>query len=227
MLENPTISIYTEGGGTEKGVQALIDGQADICAASRPLRPHEARMLAEKYGKLGMSFLVAKDALSVYLNPQNTVQNLSINQLKHIFTGDITNWQRLGGPDEPIQVVLRPPNSGTFLYFQEHILDGEGYLKNAITLPTTRSIVNFVELDPAAIGYGGLAYGANIIHCKIDQVEPTVQNVQNDTYPIIRYLYLYTVDSPRGKTKDFIDWVLKAGQHLVKKTGYIPLWEVK
>jgi phosphate transport system substrate-binding protein len=227
MLENPAVSIYTAGGGTEQGVQALIDGRVDICAASRPLKPNEARRLAEKYGKLGMSFLVAKDALSVYLNPRNPVVNLTAAQLKKIFTGEITNWRELGGAGQVIQVVLRPPNSGTHLYFQEHILEGEAYLANARTLPTTRSIIDFITRQENAIGYGGLGFGADIVHCKINQIEPTDVNVQNDTYPIIRYLYLYTIDTPRGDTKKFIDWILQAGQKQVKQTGYIPLWDIE
>jgi len=224
MLENPAVSIYTEGGGTEQGVQALIDGRTDICAASRPLKPNEARLMAERYGKLGLSFLVAKDALSIYLHPGNPVQNLTTLQLKEIFTGQIKNWRELGGADQAIQIVLRPPNSGTYLYFQEHILEGAPYT-NAKILTTTRAITEFIARAPQAIGYGGLAYGADIVHCQINQIEPTEANVQNDTYPIIRYLYLYTIDTPRGNTKKFIDWILQDGQQLVKATGYIPLWK--
>jgi hypothetical protein len=78
--------------------------------------------------------------------------------------------------------------------------------------------------DPDAIGYGGLAYGANVIHCKINRIEPSEQNVTNTQYPIIRYLYFYTIDTPRGNIKAFIDWVLGDGQKIVREVGYIPLW---
>lgn len=227
MKLHPNVSVYAEGGGTVTGVQALIAGQANICAASRPLQSSEARLLAEKYGYLGISFLVAKDALSLYLNHENQVHNLSLEQLKKIFTGEITNWKQVGGIQEPILVLIRSPNSGTFLYFKEHVLDGHAYSIYAQTMPTTTAVVKAVSENREAIGYGGIVYGSDVNHCKIERVTPTEENVRNDSYPIIRYLYLYTIDTPRGPIKSFIDWVLKDGQKVVKEVGYIPLWEVQ
>jgi phosphate transport system substrate-binding protein len=219
------VSIYAEGGGTEKGVEALIHGKTDICAASRPLRSEEVKSLAEKYKNLGMRFLIAKDALSIYVHPENPIQNFSLDQVRKIFKGEITNWTQIGGPDKPICVLIRPPTSGTYLYFKEHILEGEAYGKNANSLATTSSLVQAIKENPAAIGYGGIAYGSDIRHCSINDVEPTTDTVRNDSYPIIRYLFLYTTNTPRDETKSFIDWVLKDGQKIVREVGYVPLWE--
>ena len=224
MKNRQDVSIYTEGGGSAIGIRALINNEIDICAASRPLRPEEARLLAEKYSKLGMGTLVAKDALSIFINPKNPVQDLSLQQLTQIFTGEISNWQQLGGNDEPITVLIRSPNSGTFFYFKEYVLSGELYTTSAKSMPTTSAVVQTVFKNRNAIGYGGIAYGENVIHCKINGVAPGEENVINDTYPIIRYLYLYTVDTPRGNMKAFIDWVLNEGQKIVQDVGYIPLW---
>ena len=226
MKLNPNISVYVEGGGTEKGVEALIKGKADICAASRPLRAQEARLLAEKHRYIGISHLVAKDALSVYLNPENPVQNLNLKQLKQIFKGEITNWNQVSGNNDPILVLIRSPNSGTHPYFKEHVLEGEPYSQFAQVMPTTSAVVKAVAENKEAIGYGGTVYGTNLIHCQINGIAPTEENVRNDSYPIIRYLYLYTTNTPRGEVKSFIDWVLKDGQKIVKEVGYIPLWEV-
>ena len=226
MKSNPDVSVYTEGGGTEDGIRALIDGKVDICAASRPLQPNEARLLAEKYRKLGISILVAKDALSIYVNPANPVQNLSIKQIKQIFIGKITNWKEVEGNDEPIEVLTRSPNSGTYLYFKEHILEGEFYSSTAKTMPTYTAMVKYISENQNSIGFGGIVFGQNIIHCQINGIAPIDENVRNDTYPIIRYLYLYTIDTPRGLIKNFIDWILKDGQRIVKETGLIPLWEI-
>ena len=226
MKYHPATSVYVEGGGSALGFKSLIKGEIDICAASRPMRANEAHQLAEKYKKIGIGFWVAKDALSIYLNPANPVRNLSLIQLKDIFTGAITNWEQLGGENIPIKVIIRSPNSGTFLYFKEHALYGEPYTPVAQTMATTAAVVNAVAENEAAIGYGGIAYGQNVIHCKINNVAPTEENVRNDFYPIIRYLYLYTIDTPRGEVKSFIDWVLKDGQKIVKQVGYIPIWEV-
>lgn len=226
MKEHPTVSVYAEGGGSALGFKSLIKGEIDICAASRPIQAHEARQLAEKYQRIGMGFWVAKDALSIYLNPENPIRNLSLAQLKAIFTGKIANWEQVGGPKQPINVIIRSPNSGTYLYFKEHVLEGEFYVPAAQTLSTTAAVVKAISENVAAIGYGGIAYGQNLIHCQINGVAPTEQNVRNDTYPIVRYLYLYTIDTPQGAVKSFIDWVLKDGQKVVRQVGYIPIWEV-
>ena len=226
MKSKPNVSIYVEGGGTDKGVEALVKGKADICAASRPLQAKEARLLAEKYRYIGISHLVAKDALSIYVNPGNPMNNFSVEQLRKIFKGEITNWNQVGGTTDPILVIIRSPNSGTYLYFKEHVLDGEPYSQFAQAMPTTAAVVKTISENREAIGYGGIAYGDDLIHCQIDGIAPTEENVRNDSYPIIRYLYLYTPNTPRGEVKSFIDWVLKDGQKIVKAVGYIPLWEV-
>lgn len=225
MKINRNISVYTEGGGSATGFQALIDGDIDISAASRTMRASEVRFLAQKQRKLGVAHLVAKDALSVYLHPENPVKNLSLEQLQKIFTGEIRNWSALGGIDTAIVVFIRPPNSGTFLYFREHILDNMPYWNQAVTRTTTNAIVKGVLDNPYAIGYGGTAYGAEVYHSRINGIAPTPENVKNDRYPLIRYLYLYTIDKPQGEVKRFIDWVLSEnGQSIVEKVGYFPLW---
>lgn len=226
MKIHPNTSIYVEGGGSQKGFEALIQGKADICTASRPVRSDEARLLAERYNKIGMNFLVAKDALSIYLNPENPVQNLTMTQLAQIYKGEITNWSQVGGTNSPILVLTRSPNSGTYIYFKEHILEDEPYSQFAQGITSTSAMVKAVRENTEAIGYGGLAYGQDVIHCKINNVEPTEKNVRNDSYPIIRYLYLYTIDSPRGRIKLFIDYILKDGQKVVRDVGYIPLWQL-
>ena len=98
-------------------------------------------------------------------------------------------------------------------------------LAMAIIKNTTNEVVEMVKKDESAIGYGGTPYGEDVRHCRIEHVKPTIENVHNDTYPIIRYLYLYTVDTPQGVVKDFIDWALSAeGQAIVARVGFIPLW---
>jgi phosphate transport system substrate-binding protein len=226
MKIRPNVAVYAEGGGSAVGMRSLINGEIDICASSRPIRPQETRLLADNYGTLGMRFLVAKDALSVYIHPDNPVKNLTVAQLKGIFTGAITSWKEVGGFDLAIRVISRSPNSGTYLYFHEHILDGESYAASSEIKSTTSSIVKTVSEAVTAIGYGGIAYGRHLFHCKINGITPSDKNVRNDTYPIIRYLYLYTIDTPRGHIKEFIDWVVKDGQKIVHSIGYFPLWEI-
>lgn len=228
MKDHPGISIRVEGGGTAYGIKQLIKGEIDICTASRNLKPKEAKQLADYYGSLGLVFLIAKDALSIFVNENMPVDNITYQQLKKVFIGEITNWKEIGGPDTLIQAVIRNPNSGTYLYFKDHVLDGEEYGDNSLIIPTTREIVKYTEQYLNAIGYGGMGYTGKIKHIKIDGVEPIEANVRNDTYPIIRYLHFFTTKSPGGEVKKFIDWVLSpAGQSIIRQAGFIPLWENK
>jgi phosphate transport system substrate-binding protein len=225
MTTHPGISVYAEGGGSATGVQALIRGAIDICAASRPLTSDEVKPLAEKYRSIGVSILVAKDALSVYVHPKNPVKDLTLKQLKEIFIGKIQNWNSVGGNDEQIKVFIRPQSSGTHLYFREHILEGAEYGQNAIPIPTTAAIVDSVLNNPNGIGYGGIAYGSKVVHIQINGINPSEENVRYDLYPLSRYLYFYTIEKPQGEVKKFIDWVIGAqGQEIVEEVGYIPLW---
>jgi len=227
MQLHPEFALYVEGGGTHAGAKALINGAVKICTASRQFHAEEIQELVEKHGSLGISILSARDALGVYLNPANPVANLTLKELQGIFTGVIRNWQEVGGVDEPIVVLNRNPNSGTQLFFEERVLAGQACTNDAQVLPTTSEIVNKVEQNRNAIGYGGMAYGRNVKHVHIEGVEPSMDNVRNGTYPIARYLYLYTVQPPRGLIKHFVDWVLSEdGQGVVQEVGYVPLFEV-
>ncbi len=228
MIENTGVSVYVEGGGTATGMTALANGDVDICMASRTIFPEEAQRLVEKYGTIGVSTLVAKDALSIYVNPENPVKNLSIAQIREIYTGEIKNRLQVGGENEPIHLLNRMPTSGTFAYFHAHVLEGTPFTTLASALPTPKSIIETVAKDKNAIGFGGIAYEKNIYHCAINAVEPTEENVRNDSYPLTRYLYLYTIDNPQGVAKDFINWAIgEHGQDIVKWVGYFPIWQKK
>lgn len=226
MRTHPGVSIMVSGGGSGTGIKAMINGETDICTASRTLLPEEVRLLAEKYSAIGIEFLIAKDALSIYVNPENPVKDFTPGQLKEIFTCTLTDWSELGGNDKSILPVIRPTNSGTHFYFREHILEGENYCNTAIIKNTTNDVINEVLQNRDAIGYGGIGYGDKKIHARVNGILPTEENVRNDTYPIIRYLHFYTLNTPDGYVKDFIDWVLSGeGQEIVEQTGYIPLWK--
>lgn len=227
MKEHPGTSIYVDGGGTSTGVKALISGNADISTASRILEPDEIKLFAEQYGSLGMSIMIAKDALSVFVNKNNKVKDFSLEELKNIYTCGVKNWSELGGDDVPIRPVIRPPNSGTHFYFKEHILEGKEYCASAIIEETTDEVLKRVENDVQAIGYGGIGFGSSVVHAKVNGVEATENNVRNNTYPIQRYLYFYTLQSPGGAVKKFIDWVISPeGQQKIKEAGYVPIWEI-
>lgn len=227
MRNNPGISIYVEGGGTSSGVQSISDATADICTASRTLNPQEVKVLSEKFSSIGLSFLVARDGLSIYLHPDNPVKNLTISQLEDIFTGKIINWKEVGGSDIIIEKIVRTPNSGTYTYFKEHVLNGKEYDSNSIVKHTTNSIIKHISKSENAIGYGGIGYNDGIRLSNINGISSSEENVRNNDYPICRYLYFYTPSQPRGEIQKFINWVMSIkGQKLVKESGYIPIWRI-
>jgi phosphate transport system substrate-binding protein len=225
MEANPGVAVLASGGGTAEGIRALVGGGVDVAAASRPLAPAEVEALHARSGRLGVGFRCALDGLSIYLHPDNPVRSLTLLQVKGIFTGRIGTWTKVGGTDAPIEAYTRQPSSGTYRFFQELVLDDEPYSERATAMPTTAAIVDAVRADPHAIGYGGLGYGADVRHCAVEGVAPSAATVRDGSYPLARYLYLYTARPPAGAVKRFIDWALSpAGQRVVAEVGYVPLW---
>jgi phosphate transport system substrate-binding protein len=224
MRQHPRVSVYVWGGGTGRGLDDLIHQRVDLAAASRPPQPEEVRELARRFGSVGVSYAVAKEALSIYVHPENPVRDLSMDQLRLIFSGRLQNWNELGGPDAPIQVLRRPSTSGTYLYLKEHVLNGDDYSASARTVPDTPGMVERVSRDVRAIGYGGIAYGQDL-HCRVNGVVPDESTVRDGSYPITRYLYLLVSASPRGEVRRFVDWAQGPdGQKLVRRMGFVALW---
>jgi phosphate transport system substrate-binding protein len=230
MSKNTGVTIQVTGGGSGTGISALINGTTDICNASRPMKPSERDKLKVRFGSLGVEIKAAKDGLSVYVNEGNPVTELSLEQLKAIYTGKVTNWKSLGGRDERIIVYGRENNSGTYVYFKDNVLDGDDYATTMQSMPGTAAVVNAVSKDAAGIGYGGAAYGKGIREIKVKKDEkatayaPTIENIKAGTYPITRFLYMYVKNRPTGAMKEYIDWILSdEGQQVVTEVGYFPI----
>lgn len=225
MKSHPDITIHTESGGTGDGVEALIEGKADICAASRMLTPEETKKMAMKYQTVGMAHRIALDALCFYTNRDNTVKSLTMENIKDIFSCKIRYWNEVGGDSAEIHTVVRPPGSGTRKHFETLVLEGEEICSKTTPRSTGDSVIFEVFADVDAIGYGGFGYSRYVNYLEIDSIAPTPENIKSHTYPIIRYLYFYTVDKPEGETKKFIEWVMSpAGRRLIRQAGYIPLY---
>jgi len=230
MAKHPETTVQVTGGGSGVGISALINGTTDICNASRPMKRSEKDKLKQRYNTLGVEIKAAKDGLSLYLNETNRVQELTLAQLKAIYTGKITNWKEVGGPDAKIILYGRENSSGTYVYFKDNVLDGDDYSSTVQSLPGTAAVVNAVAKDVHSIGYGGAAYGKGIKFLKVKKdensqaYEPTIENIKSGSYPITRYLYMYVRSKPTGAMKDYIDWILSpAGQEIVTKVGYFPV----
>ncbi len=230
MKNNPGVSIQVTGGGSGTGISALINGTTDICSSSRPMKSSERNQLKQKYSSSGVEVKVAKDGIALYVNEKNPVTELSLSQIKGIYTGMITNWKELGGNDASIIVYGRDNSSGTYVYFMEEVLKGQDYTGAMQSMHGTAAVVNAVEKDVNGIGFGGAAYGKGIKYLKVRNdnessgCDPTLENIQAGKYPITRYLYLYLRNKPTGELKNFIDWILSAqGQAVVSNVGYFPI----
>jgi len=230
MNAHPDVTVQVTGGGSGTGISALINGTTDICDASRPMKGSERESLKSRYASLGVEIKSAKDGLAVYLNDASPVEELSLDQLKAIYTGDITNWKDVGGPDAKIIVYGRENNSGTYVFFRDNVLRGKDYTSTMQSLPGTAAVVNAVSKDKFGIGYGGAAYGKGIKFVKVKKdagtpgVAPSAATVKDGSYPLSRYLYMYLKSRPTGAIKDYIDWILGAeGQDIVTKVGYFPV----
>ena len=230
MSKHNDVTIQVTGGGSGTGISALINGTTDICNASRPMKPSERDKLKVRFGSLGVEIKSAKDGLSVYVHESNPVTELTLEQLKAIYTGEVTNWKAFGARDERIIVYGRENNSGTYVYFKDNVLDGEDYAPTMQSMPGTAAVVNAVVKDRAGIGYGGAAYGKGIREIKVKKDDkspayaPTAENIKSGTYPITRFLYMYVKNRPTGAMKEYIDWILSDdGQAVVNEVGYFPI----
>ena len=188
-------------------------------------------------GKEVKEFNVGTDALAVIVNPANSVSELSFDQLSGIFTGKIRNWKEVGGANAPILVLSRERNSGTHVYFLEHVLrrgnakGPEEFAATVLMLPSSQVIAQEVARSHTAIGYLGLGYLTKehkplaVKKNPADPaVRPSVEAAQNGAYPISRVLYIYSAGEPQGSVKAFIDFVYSPkGQEIVQAMDFVPL----
>ena len=230
MTTHPDVSVQVTGGGSGTGISALINGTTDICNASRKMKAAEREKLKQRFSSLGVEVPSARDGLAVYLNEGSPVKELSLDQVKDIYTGKLVNWKDVGGPDAKIVLYGRENNSGTYVYFRDNVLKGADFAPGMQSLPGTAAVVNAVSKDKLGIGFGGAAYAKGIKYAAIRKeagspaYEPTAETVKNGTYPITRYLYMYLKSRPSGELKKYIDWTLSpAGQEIVSKVGYFPI----
>ena len=236
MEKNPGDFIAVTGGGSGTGFSSLMSGSCDIAMSSRNIKDKEVA-LAKQKGIDPYEIKVALDGLAVVVNPANTIDKLTVDQLAGIFSGKVKNWKELGGRDEKIVVLSREVNSGTHVYFKEHVLrrmdpaSKEEFAASALMLSSSQAIADEVAGNSAAIGYYGMGYISArqkpvsvAKDAQAPYVAPVITNVLNGTYPISRPLFLYTNSEPKGFVKKFIDFALsKEGQEIVLATDFVPV----
>jgi phosphate transport system substrate-binding protein len=236
MEKNPLEFIAVTGGGSGTGLASLISGTCDIAMSSREIKQKEVDQ-AKLKGVIPNEIKVALDGIAVVVNPKNPVDKLTLDQLAGIFSGKIVNWKEVGGKDEKIVLLSREVNSGTHVYFKEHVLrkndpnSKEEFSPKALMLSSSQAIADEVAGNSSAVGYYGMGYispkqkpVAIAKDEKSAYVAPTIDNVIKNVYPISRPLFLYTNGEFKGLVKKFIDYALSAGgQDIVLKTDFVPI----
>ncbi len=216
----PEVSVEVQGGGSSVGVKSAIDKIVDIGASSRELKEDEKAAGLKEY-------VIAKDGIAVVVNPANHIEDLSMEQIKKIFIGEITNWKEIGGADKPIVVVTREEGSGTRGAFIEitkvEAKDAEGKNKDfttntALVQPSTGAVKQTVANTPDAIGYVSMGALDNTVKTvKVEGVEASEENAKAGTFKISRpFLYL-TNGEESEVVKAFIEFVMNEGQEIVKQ----------
>ncbi len=233
---HPEVRISVTGGGSGTGIAALINGTVDIANASRQIKPEE-REKAEANGITPVEFVIARDAIAVIVHPDNPVDRLTLQQISDIYSGKITNWAEVGGEDRPIVRLSRETNSGTHVYFLEEVVrlgkqDNDTlFSMDTLLLPSSEGIINEVRQNPNAIGYDGLGYvppDLKTIAIARDAggpyVLPSIETVNDGSYPIARDLYMYTAGEPTGVVREYLEWILSPeAQEIVAELGFVPI----
>jgi phosphate transport system substrate-binding protein len=236
MENHPGDFIAVTGGGSGTGISSLISNTCDIAMSSRNIKEKEVG-LAQKKGVCPSEIRVALDGLAVVVHPANPVDKLTVDQLAAIFTGKVTNWKEVGGNDLKIVLLSREVNSGTHVYFKEHVLRKndpsrtDEFAPSALLLPSSQAIADEVAGNTGTIGYYGMGYisakqkPVSIAQdAKSPYVSPTIENVISGAYPISRPLFLYTNGNPAGITQKFVEYALsEEGQKTVLQTDFVPV----
>ena len=238
---DPKVSVEVSGGGSGIGVAALINGTCDIANSSRHLeKEEEEKATAKDGGKHPIEYLVAYDALAIYVHPSNPINEISVEQLSDLFRdgGKISKWSELGvtvpGAADEIVRVSRQNNSGTYHYFREAVLGKKSdFRAGSRDMSGSKDVVELVGNTPGSIGYSGIGYKTDKVKVlKVSKktgepsVVPTIKTALDKTYPIARPMFMYAPPAGKPEVAGYLKWITSApGQAIVIDKGYIPLPE--
>lgn len=232
------VEVEVSGGGSGVGIAALEKGTIDIADASRNIKPEEAQIAKKNTGKDPKEFICGFDALAVYVNKDNPIDSITIEQLAQIFAegGTATKWTQLGvkipgAVDDIIVRVSRQSSSGSYEFFRDHVLAKKDFKLGSRDMNGSKEVVELISATKTAIGYSGMGYstpGVKMLKvaAKAGAIAfaPNVENTLSKKYPLARSLQMYTLGEPEGAVKDYIAWILSdAGQKILQESGYVPL----
>lgn len=233
---HPEINVAVTGGGSGTGIAAILNATCDIAESSRALEEKEIQK-AKAEGITIKETIVALDGIVVVVHPSNPVSSLTMDQLREIFMGNVKRWNVFGGEDRPIVLLSREVNSGTHIFFKEHVLrrgkskGPEEFAPAALMMPSSYAIAEETARNENAIGYYGLGYISprqKALAVAPDDhspaVAPTIDSVRANAYPISRPLYFFTRGEPTGTVKDILEFALSPeGQKIVRDIDFVPV----
>jgi phosphate transport system substrate-binding protein len=227
MRQNPGVNITVSESGSGNGAKALLNGTCDIANLSRDLKDAERKAMEEK-GVKPVEHVVAFDALPVIVHPSNRVKDLTIEQVRDIYTGKITNWKEVGGADQRIVVISRDTNSGTYETFKDLILGKDNkILESAEYTGSNGGVRQRVQMTRGAIGYAGLGFVDRTVKAlAINGVAPCAESVVQKRYPISRALFMFTNGEPAADTlvAKFIGLSKTTrGKEIIEEIGFVPV----
>ena len=217
-IEQPRITVNVQGGGSSAGIQACVNGTVDIGMSSRELKGDELA--------LGRT-VICHDGIALVVNPANPIKNLTLEEIRAVYSGRLKNWKALGWIDRNIDAVTREEGSGTRGAFEELVMGKTGIDDSTMVQDSNGSVKEVVATDPYAIGYISLGVvDSKVKAVSVENVEPTAANIKAGKYRIVRpFLYL-TKGEPSEAARPFMAYVLsKEGQQILKKEGLIPVHE--
>ena len=234
MAKNKDVNVTVNESGSGNGAKSIVNGTCDIANMSRFMKDKEFAAAVEK-GVMPVAHVVAMDGLPVLVHPSNPVKQLTVEQVRDIYMGKITNWKQVGGPDKEIVVISRDTNSGTYETFEglvmTHKVNGEKTREKikdgAEYVGSNGAIRARVQSTPAAIGYAGLGFVDKTVKAlEINGIYPTPQTVTSGRYPIARPLFMFTNGYPKlgSHVHAFVTLHLsEKGQEIIEDIGFVPL----
>ncbi len=226
MKENPKVSISLSGGGSGNGIKAIIDGTTDIADSSRFIKGKEVKLAVEK-GVYPVPFRVAYDCIVPVVHPSNPIKDISMDQLKAMYKGEVKNWKDVGGIDKKVVVISRDTSSGTYEVWNKKVMKKDRVYPGALLQASNGAVAQAVAKNKYAIGYIGLGYlNKDVKALSISGIVGSEETTLDGTFPISRPLFMFTQGWPKGETVKFLNYVLHPakGQKLVGEAGYVPLY---
>jgi phosphate transport system substrate-binding protein len=225
MGKHPDVNITVSESGSGNGAKGIINAACDVGTMSRPMKGSEKKA-AQDAGVLPIEHVVALDGIAVVVHPSNPLANLTIEQIRSIYTGVIKNWKDLGGPDQPIVVISRDTNSGTYETFETLVMNKEKMGGKVEYVGSNGAIRQRVMSTEAAVGYVGLAFTEGVKALTVNGVEVSPETVRAKTYPVARELYMYTGGRPKPGTAlhDYVNlFATPEGKKIVEDVGFVPV----